>query len=333
VPFDLSKVMFIATANQPDTIPGPLLDRMEVIEIPGYTLQEKKEISKRHLMPKLLEDHGLDATQISFDDDAIEKVAMSYTREAGVRGLERKLASVFRGVAVGVVERKWERRHVDAASVAEFLGPEIFIPEAAERTEQPGIATGMAWTAAGGDILFIEASKMPGAGKLRLTGSLGEVMKESAELALSFLKTNAAFYGIDQSVFKDNDLHLHVPQGAIPKDGPSAGVTMFTALASLLTDTRVRGDVAMTGEITLRGMVLPVGGIKDKVLAAHRSGIKMILLPERNKKDLPDIPQAVRDELTIHFVSRMQDALELALDKTAKPKAAPVTPSAPPATA
>ncbi len=333
VPFDLSKVMFIATANQPDTIPGPLLDRMEVIEIPGYTLQEKKEISKRHLMPKLLEDHGLDASQISFDDEAIEKVAMSYTREAGVRGLERKLASVFRGVAVGVVERKWEKRHVDAASVAEFLGPEIFIPEAAERTEQPGIATGMAWTAAGGDILFIEASKMPGGGKLRLTGSLGEVMKESAELALSFLKTNAAFYGIDQAVFKDNDLHLHVPQGAIPKDGPSAGVTMFTALASLLTDTRVRGDVAMTGEITLRGMVLPVGGIKDKVLAAHRSGIKMILLPERNKKDLPDIPQAVRDELTIHFVSKMQDALEFALDKPAKPKPAPVTPTAPPASA
>jgi ATP-dependent Lon protease len=328
VPFNLSKVMFIATANQADTIPGPLLDRMEVIEVPGYTLQEKKEISKRHLMPKLVEDHGLDPSQISFDDEALEKVIVSYTREAGVRGLERKLASVHRGVAVGVVERKWEKRRVDCAAVAEFLGPEVFMPEAAERTELPGIATGMAWTAAGGDILFIEASKMPGGGKLRLTGSLGEVMKESAELALTFLRANASTYGIDTSVFKDHDLHVHVPQGAIPKDGPSAGVTMFTALASLLTDTRVRGDVAMTGEITLRGMVLPVGGIKDKVLAAHRSGIKMILLPERNRKDLPDIPQAIREELTIHFVSKMQDVLELALDRTPKPIPMPQAPPA-----
>lgn len=330
VPFDLSKVMFIATANQLDTIPGPLLDRMEVIEIPGYTLQEKKEISKRHLMPKLLEDHGLSAEQISWEDSALEKVIENYTREAGVRGLERRLASVFRNVAVGVVERRWEHKVVDIAAVTEFLGPEIFIPDAAERTELPGIATGMAWTAAGGDILFIEATKMPGSGKLRLTGSLGEVMKESAELALSFLRTNAGAYGIDINTFKEFDLHVHVPQGAIPKDGPSAGVTMFTALASLLTDNRVRGDLAMTGEITLRGMVLPVGGIKDKVLAAHRSGIKTILLPERNRKDLPDIPQSVRDELTIHFVSRIQELLDLALEKGNKSK---VTPSAPPASA
>ncbi|MBL8786020.1 MAG: endopeptidase La [Deltaproteobacteria bacterium] len=328
VPFDLSKVMFIATANQADTIPGPLLDRMEVIEVPGYTLQEKKEISKRHLLPKLLEEHGLDAHQISFDGGALEKVIVSYTREAGVRGLERKLAAVHRGVAVGVVERKWESRPLTADNIAEFLGPEIFIPDAAELTEIPGIATGMAWTATGGDILFIEASKMPGAGKLRLTGSLGEVMKESAELALTYLRANAATYGIEQSVFKEFDLHLHVPQGAIPKDGPSAGVTMFSALTSLLTDTRVRGDVAMTGEITLRGMVLPVGGIKDKVLAAHRSGIKMILLPERNRKDLPDIPAAVREDLTIHFVSKMSEVLELALDKSVKVAAPPMPPTA-----
>ncbi|MFO0744757.1 MAG: endopeptidase La [Myxococcota bacterium] len=316
VPFDLSKVMFIATANQADTIPGPLLDRMEVIEIPGYTLAEKKQIARRHLIPKVLEDHGLDARQMGLDDAALEEVVVSYTREAGVRGLERKLASVARGVAVGIVERKWESRQVDEKSVAEFLGPQIFMPDAAERTEQPGIATGMAWTATGGDILFIEASKMPGSGKLRLTGSLGEVMKESAELALTYLRANAALYGIEQSVFREFDLHVHVPQGAIPKDGPSAGVTMFSALSSLLTDIRIRGDVAMTGEITLRGNVLPVGGIKDKVLAAHRSGITTIILPERNRKDLPDIPESVRSVLTIHFVSRMDQALELALERS-----------------
>ncbi|MCC6525920.1 MAG: endopeptidase La, partial [Polyangiaceae bacterium] len=338
VPFDLSKVMFIATANQADTIPGPLLDRMEVIEIPGYTLQEKKQIARRHLLPKVVEDHGLEPRQLTVDDGALEEVVVSYTREAGVRGLERKLAGVARGVAVGVVERKWDGRAIGKDQVAEFLGPQVFMPDAAERTELPGIATGMAWTATGGDILFIEASKMPGAGKLRLTGSLGEVMKESAELALSYMRANAASYGVEQSVFKEYDLHLHVPQGAIPKDGPSAGVTMFTALSSLLTNIRVRGDVAMTGEITLRGNVLPVGGIKDKVLAAHRSGITTIILPERNKKDLPDIPESVRSLLKIHFVSRMDEVLELALDrsplvKKTEPAEPPTPPQAPPAQA
>jgi len=333
VPFDLSKVMFIATANQADTIPGPLLDRMEVIEIPGYTLQEKKQIARRHLIPKVLEDHGLDGKQLALTEDALEEVVVSYTREAGVRGLERKLAAVARGVAVGIVERKWGERQVDKDEVAEFLGPQVFMPDAAERTEQPGIATGMAWTATGGDILFIEASKMPGVGKLPLTGSLGEVMKESAELALSYMRANADKYGIEQAVFKEFDLHLHVPQGAIPKDGPSAGVTMFSALSSLLTNIRVKGDVAMTGEITLRGNVLPVGGIKDKVLAAHRSGITTIILPERNKKDLPDIPESVRSVLTIHFVSRMEQVLELALDRSAVVKKEPDVPVAPPAQA
>jgi ATP-dependent Lon protease len=330
VAFDLSQAMFIATANQADTIPGPLLDRMEVIEIPGYTLQEKIEIAQRHLMPKLLEDHGLTAEQLVLQPDAVERVVVSYTREAGVRGLERKLAALYRGVAVGIVERRWTTRTLGADDVAEFLGPEVFIPEAAERTELPGIATGMAWTATGGDILFIEASRMPGSGKLRLTGKLGEVMKESAELALTYMRANAASFGVDQSAFKEWDLHLHVPQGAIPKDGPSAGVTMFTALASLLTDRRVRGDVAMTGEITLRGMVLPVGGIKDKVLAAHRSGIKQVVLPERNRKDLPDIPEPVQRELKIHFVSRISELLDIVFDQPPGADAPIAPPTAPP---
>ncbi len=315
VPFDLSHVMFIATANQTDGIPGPLLDRMEVIEVPGYTLQEKMAISRKHLLPKQVKEHGLTSEQLTMTDEAIAKVIENYTREAGVRNLERKLAAVCRGVAVGIVEGQWQQRNITPDDVAFFLGPEIHMPEAAERTEISGIATGMAWTAAGGDILFIEATSMPGGGKLRLTGSLGEVMKESAELALSYLRSKASQYGIDQSVFKEQDLHVHVPAGAIPKDGPSAGVTMFTALASLLTNSRVKGDLSMTGEITLRGAVLPVGGIKEKVLAAHRSGIRTILLPERNRKDLPDIPETVRNEVTIHFCSRMDEVLQHALER------------------
>jgi len=319
VPFDLSKVMFIATANQADGIPGPLLDRMEMIDVPGYTGYEKLQIARRHLVPRQLDEHGLTEEQVTFTDAALQKVAVNYTREAGVRNLERKLAGICRGVAVGIVEGSWERRDIDEGDVADFLGPEVYIPEAAQRTEIPGISTGMAWTAAGGDILFIEATKMPGGGKLRLTGSLGEVMKESAEIALSYMRSKAEYYGVSPSVFKDQDLHLHVPAGAIPKDGPSAGVTMFTALASLLTDRRVRGDVSMTGELTLRGMVLPVGGIKEKVIAAHRSGIKRVLLPERNKKDLPDIPDEVQKDLDIHFVSRVDEALNLALEPPTNP--------------
>ena len=314
VPFDLSRAMFIATANGRDGIPQPLMDRMEVIEVPGYTLLEKQEIARKHLVPKQVEEHGLAPEQMPLEPEALEKIIVNYTREAGVRGLERKVAAICRGVAVGIVEGRWEAKAVDSDAVSEFLGPEIFIPDAAERTEIPGIATGMAWTAAGGDILFIEATSMPGAGKLKLTGSLGEVMKESVELAMSYLRSKAAQYGLDQSVFKDNDFHVHVPQGAIPKDGPSAGVTMLTALTSLLTDHRIRGDLAMTGEMTLRGMVLPVGGIKEKVLAAHRSGIRQVILPERNKKDLPDIPESVQQDLTIHFATRMDEVLAIALE-------------------
>jgi ATP-dependent Lon protease len=314
VPFDLSKVMFIATANSTDGIPGPLLDRMETIEVPGYTGIEKLAIAKKHLIPKQLSEHGITEVQLALADDALEKIIVNYTREAGVRGLERKIAAVCRSVAVGIVAGDWKLKDVDAEEVAKILGPEIYIGEAAERTEIPGIATGMAWTQTGGDILFIEATSMPGGGKLRLTGSLGEVMKESVELALSYLRSKAPRYGINGTVFKKHDFHVHVPAGAIPKDGPSAGVTMFTALASLLTDRRVRGDVAMTGEITLRGNVLPVGGIKEKVLAAHRSGIKRIVLPERNRKDLPDVPETAQKDLDIHFVSRMDEVLELALE-------------------
>ena len=327
VPFDLSRVMFIATANQLDGIPGPLRDRMEIIEVPGYTVFEKHEIAKRHLVPKQIREHGLQPTQLAITNEALDKIIVHYTREAGVRGLERKLAEICRGVAVGVVEGRWNEHEVGEDEVSELLGPEIFIPEAAERTELPGIATGLAWTAAGGAILFVEATRMPGGGKLRLTGSLGDVMKESVELALSYLRSKAADFGIEDRVFKDNDLHVHVPAGAIPKDGPSAGVTMVVALTSLLTNHRVHGDLAMTGEISLRGQVLPVGGIKEKVLAAHRSGIRRVLLPERNRKDLPDIPEAVRDDMEIRFISRIDEAVTYALAPPVTTEADPLPPN------
>ena len=322
VPFDLSRVMFIATANQAEGIPRPLLDRMEVIEVPSYTLFEKVEIARRHLMPKQIGEHGLTPEQITIDDPAIERVATHYTREAGVRNLERELAALCRGVAVGLVEGRWERRDLGSDDLTELLGPERHAPDVAERTEIPGIATGLAWTAVGGDILFIEATMMPGAGKLRLTGSLGDVMKESVELAMSYMRSKASQFGISPSVFKENDFHVHVPEGAIPKDGPSAGVTMLTALASLLTNSRVHGDLAMTGELTLRGLVLPVGGIKEKVLAAHRSGIRRVILPERNRKDLPEIPASVREAIEFRFASRMDDVLAAALEGWTPPASA-----------
>ena len=315
VPFDLSGVMFVATANQAEGIPKPLLDRMEVIDVPGYTNLEKQVISRRHLLPRALDEHGLGEDLMTVEEDALEKIVVNYTREAGVRNLERKIAAICRAVAVGIVEGRWEKHNVTVESVVEFLGPEIFEPDAAERTELTGIATGMAWTASGGDILFIEATRMQGSGKLRLTGSLGDVMKESCELAMSFLRSKADQLGISHEAFKENDFHLHVPQGAIPKDGPSAGVTMVSALASLLCDVRIRGDVSMTGEMTLRGNVLPVGGIKEKVLAAHRSGIKHVILPERNRKDVPDIPESVRDDLEIHLVKRIEEVLEVAMEQ------------------
>ena len=317
-PFDLSRVLFIATANTTDTIPAPLLDRMEVIELSGYTLEEKVAIAQRHLLPKQLEAHGLQDGQCTVSETVIEKLVANYTREAGVRSLERRIADLCRRVAVGIVKGEHESKHLADEDVIEILGPEKFTPEVAERTEQPGVATGMAWTRTGGDILFIEATRMPGHGKMRLTGKLGDVMKESAQIALSLVEANAASLGIERKVFEESDIHVHVPAGAIPKDGPSAGVAMYTALVSLLTDTRVRGDVAMTGEATLRGLVLPVGGIKDKVLAALRAGITKVILPERNMPDILEIPESARAGAEFVFVKRLDEVLAHALEEPPK---------------
>jgi ATP-dependent Lon protease len=313
-PFDLSKVLFIATANSTDTIPPPLLDRMELIELSGYTHEEKFHIAKDHLLPKQLKEHGLKPEQLVLPDDMLDKVISHYTREAGVRGLERRMADVARQVAVGIAKSDYASKTITEQDLEDFLGNFAYTPEVAARTEAPGVATGMAWTRTGGDLLFIEATKMPGKGKLRLTGQLGDVMKESVHIALSLVEANAERLGIERRSFEDFDIHVHVPAGAVPKDGPSAGVTMYTALVSLLTGVRVRGDVSMTGEATLRGLVLPVGGIKDKVLAAMRGGIKKIILPEKNKKDLRDIPEEARAGIEFVFAHKMDDVLEHALE-------------------
>jgi ATP-dependent Lon protease len=313
VSFDLSNVIFVATANNLDTIPPALLDRMEVLEIPGYTREEKMEIAKRHLVPKQTTEHGLSEAQVLFDDESLSTVIEQYTREAGVRNLERELANVVRGVAVKVAESEPFEPKLSPERIAEYLGPQKYYSEVAERTEVPGVATGLAWMPTGGDILFIEASWMPGKSSLILTGHLGDVMKESARAALSWVRTHVDDLNVNVD-FEKVDVHMHVPAGAVSKDGPSAGVAMTTSLVSLFTGRRVRGDVAMTGEITLRGSVLPVGGIKEKVLAAHRAGIKRVLLPERNRKDLVDIPESIRKDIELIFVSRMKDVLDLALE-------------------
>ena len=314
VPYDLSKVMFIATANVGDTIPAPLRDRMEIIEIPGYTRREKLDIARDHLVPKQVEEHGLTPEQFSFTDAAVAEVIDYYTREAGVRNLERKLAAVIRGVAVKVAEGDRGPFVIDAGdNVRTYLGPIRFTSEVAERTAETGVATGLAWTSVGGEILFIEATKMHGSGKLQLTGQLGDVMKESAQAAMSYVRTRAKDFGIAEDFLDHADIHIHIPAGGMPKDGPSAGVTMMTALVSLLTGIHVRPDVAMTGEITLRGRVLPVGGVKEKVLAAHRAGIKRVILPERTMADLEEVPQEVRDELEFIPVTRMDEVLANAL--------------------
>ena len=315
VTFDLSKVMFIATANQLDPIPWALRDRLEIIELPGYTRQEKKQIARAFLVPKQLEEHGLKAEQCDITDEGVFAVIDSYTREAGVRNLEREIGSLCRGVAVKVAEGSAkEKETIATAEVEEYLGPQKYVSEVADRTSEPGVATGLAWTPVGGDILFIEASKMPGKGKLTLTGQLGDVMKESVAAALSFVRSRAPQLGLEAGNFLENtDLHVHVPAGAVPKDGPSAGVTMYTALVSLLTGVPVRPDVAMTGEITLRGNVLQIGGLKEKLLAAHRAGIKRVIIPDRNTKDLVDVPDEVKREIEIFPVKRMDDVLVLAL--------------------
>jgi ATP-dependent Lon protease len=313
VAFDLSRIMFVTTANVLDTVPPPLRDRMEVIELAGYTEEEKLEIAKRHIVPKQLREHGLTPEQLRFDDEAIVQIARAYTREAGLRNLEREIGRVCRKVARAVTEGRTDPVVCTLARVREFLGPERFFAEVAERTEETGVAVGLAWTPAGGDILFIEATRMPGKKSLTLTGSLGDVMKESAQAALSWVRSRAERLGIAPDFFEQSDLHLHVPSGAIPKDGPSAGVTMTTAIASLLTGRPVRPNLAMTGEITLRGRVLPVGGVKEKVLAARRAGIDTVILPRRNEKDLEDVPDSARTTMTFHFVETMDEVLELAL--------------------
>ncbi len=322
VPFDLSKVFFITTANQLGTIPAPLRDRMEVLELPGYTQEEKLWIARKYLFPKQVEEHGLRAEQLEVTDKAIGRVIQEYTREAGVRNLERELASICRALARRVAEGEAECALVDAKDVPDYLGPVKFFSETAERMTVPGIATGLAWTPTGGDILFVEATRMEGRKQLMITGQLGDVMRESAHAALSYIRANADDLKIEKKFFDTADLHVHVPAGAIPKDGPSAGVTMVVALSSLLTGRRVRSDVAMTGEITLRGKVLPVGGIKEKVLAAHRAGIKTILLPKLNKKDLEELPDPVRKEMKFVPVDEIGEAVKVALEKPGKKKPA-----------
>ena len=313
VAFDLSKVMFIATANVLDAIPGPLRDRMEVIELTGYTEEEKTEIAKRYLVRRQLKANGLSAEQASLDDAALRCIVRGYTREAGCRNLEREIGAVLRHVAVRIAEGRDERVAVTADDVPAILGAPRFDNEPALRTSVPGVATGLAWTPVGGDILFVESARVPGAGKLILTGQLGDVMKESAQAALSLARSRAADFGIDAGALDGHDVHVHVPAGAIPKDGPSAGVAMLTSLVSLLGERCVRGDVAMTGEISLRGQVLPVGGIKEKVVAAARAGVKTVILPARNRRDFDDIPESARDALEFVWVERVEDALDAAL--------------------
>ena len=313
VPFDLSKVMFITTANILDTIPPALRDRMEVLTLLGYTLDEKIKIATRYLIPRQREAHGLRSNQISFTKGALKQIISGYTREAGLRNLEREIASVCRGVAANIAEGEATSAKIRIDDIPKYLGPIRLISDVKSRISTPGIALGLAWTPTGGELLFIEATSMKGKKGLTLTGQLGDVMKESATAALSFIRTNVASFKIDEDFFETSDIHLHIPAGAIPKDGPSAGVTMLTALVSLLTKKTIRKDLAMTGEITLRGQVLPVGGIKEKVLAAHRSGIKTLILPKWNEKDLEDISEKVKKEIDFHFVDKMMDVLKIAL--------------------
>ena len=307
VPFDLSRVTFIATANMLDTIPGPLRDRMEIIQLPGYTEEEKLEIAKRYLVKRQLEANGLKPEQVQLSDETLRAIIGDYTREAGVRNLEREIGAVLRSAAMKIAEGHKGRIEINPSDLQPILGPRRFEGELAQRTSVPGVATGLAWTPVGGDILFIEASKVPGTGKLILTGQLGEVMKESAQAALTLAKQ---FVG---ESLERTDLHVHVPAGATPKDGPSAGVAMFLALISLLTGKAVRHDVAMTGEISLRGLVLPIGGVKEKTLAALRAGIKTVMLPKRNEKDLEDVPAEARQKLEFVFLERVEDAIRTAV--------------------
>jgi ATP-dependent Lon protease len=314
VPFDLSRVVFIATANMLDTIPGPLRDRMEIIELSGYTEAEKLQIARRYLVRRQMEANGLKAEQAEITDDALQAIIQDYTREAGVRSLEREIGRALRNAAVRIAEGSTQQVRIGAEEVRTILGPPRFESEVAMRTSVPGVATGLAWTPVGGDILFIEATRMPGNGRLILTGQLGEVMRESAQAALSLVKNRAEALGLDPALFEKTDIHIHVPAGAVPKDGPSAGVAMFTALVSLLSGRTVRSDTAMTGEISLRGLVLPVGGIKEKVVAAARAGLTRVLLPARNRKDWEEIPDDARGQLEFTWLERAEEVMEAALE-------------------
>ena len=321
VDLDLSQVLFISTANQLDTISAPLRDRMEIIDVPSYTSYEKQQIAQKYLIPKQIEAHGISEDNVTFPEDTIKYVVDKYTREAGVRNLERRFADICRTVAVGVAKTPKKKRKginvtVDFDYIADALGPERYISEMAQRVNMEGVATGLAWTQVGGDILFIEAQEMPGKGEVKLTGQLGDVMKESVHAALSYIRANAERYGVEANLSeKKSDFHIHVPAGAIPKDGPSAGVTMFTALLSRLAGVKVRKDVAMTGEITLSGNVLPVGGIKEKIIAAHRAGITTIVMPATCKKDLVEVDEKIRKDLTFHFAEHVDDLLPIVFEE------------------
>jgi ATP-dependent Lon protease len=317
VPFDLSRVVFIATANMLDTVPGPLLDRMEIISLAGYTEDEKLEIARRYLVRRQLQANGLTAEQAEIDPEAIRLIIKGYTREAGVRNLEREIGKALRHVAVEIADGSKSRVVLTGKEIAEILGQPRFESEIAMRTSIPGVATGLAWTPVGGDILFIEASRTPGRGSLILTGQLGEVMRESVQAALTLVKSRAVQLGIDPAIFEKSDIHVHVPAGATPKDGPSAGVAMFTALTSLLTDRTVRSDTAMTGEISLRGLVLPVGGIKEKVVAAAAAGLTRVMLPARNRRDFDEIPLGARNKLEFIWLERVDDAIAAVLEPAA----------------
>jgi ATP-dependent Lon protease len=323
VPFDLSRVVFITTANMLDTIPGPLRDRMEIISLAGYTTEEKLEIARRYLVKRQLEANGLKPGQVEIGDDVIRDIIQSYTREAGVRNLERQIGQALRHAAVRIAEGQSGPIRIGREDLVAILGAPRFENETAMRTSVPGVATGLAWTPVGGDILFIEATRIPGSGRLILTGQLGEVMKESAQAALSIVKNRAAALGIDAARFEKSDIHVHVPAGAIPKDGPSAGVAMFMALVSLMTERTIRSDTAMTGEISLRGLVLPVGGIKEKVVAAHSAGLKRVMLPARNRRDYDDIPEIARRDLEFIWLERVEEAVAAALEPKKPAESAP----------
>jgi ATP-dependent Lon protease len=322
VPFDLSRIVFIATANVLDTIPGPLRDRMEIITLAGYTEEEKLQIARRYLVGRQLEANGLRSDQVAIDDAALREIVRSYTREAGVRNLEREIGATLRNAAVRIAEGQSQTVHIGTGDLAAILGPARFENEVAMRTSIPGVATGLAWTPVGGDILFIEATRVPGNGRLILTGQLGEVMRESAQAALSLVKNRAPDFAIDASLFEKSDIHIHVPAGAMPKDGPSAGVAIFIALVSLMTGRTVHSDTAMTGEISLRGLVLPVGGIKEKIVAAAGAGLTKVLLPARNRRDEEEIPEDARKKLQLIWLERVDDAVAAALERTRSPSQA-----------